>query len=300
MQPVAGSHGGLSPAGRVRELLLSSRAVREKPLESRLGSAPNESRSVLPLLRLGATGVGVREVELRDPRAKRGDLERQLLDALRRRRLERQRTQPLSNLLLDVVGTLDLQRDPRELELGSVPAALELPEAGSLLDECAPVLRLRREHLLDLSLTDDRVHGRAEPDVREDLDEIGPAHGRTVHEVLTLGAAHEAACDGDLGEVEVGPRSVLVVEDELDLAVIHGLAIAAAREEDVVGLLGAQLRRSQRAGGPDDRVRDVRLARAVRADDDGHAWLERDLERLRERLEPAYLERPQMHVVAGL
>ncbi len=139
-----------------------------------------------------------------------------------------------------------------------------------------------------------------EPDVREDLDEIGPAHGGTVHEVLTLGAAHEPACDRDLGEVEVGPRSVLVVEDELDLAVIHGLAIAAAREEDVIGLLGAQLRRSQRAGSPDDRVRDVRLARAVRADDDGHARLERDLERLRERLEPSYLERPQMHVVAGL
>ena len=132
--------------------------------------------------------------------------------------------------------------------------ALELPEPGGLLDERAPILRLRREHLLDLALADDRVHRRAEPDVREDLDEVGAPHGRAVDEVLALGAAHEPARDRDLGEVEVRPGAVLVVEDELDLAVLGRLPVAAAGEEDVVGLLGAKLGR-RRASPPPRRSR---------------------------------------------
>ena len=135
----------------------------------------------------------------------------------------------------------------------------------------------------------------SETDIGEDLDEIGPPDRRAVDEVLPLGPAHEAPCDRDLGEVEIGPRAVFVVEDELDLAVLARFPIAAAREEDVVGLLGAKLGRRQRAGGPDDRIGDVRLAGAVRTDDDRHPRLERDLERVRERLEAAYAERAQVH-----
>ena len=44
-----------------------------------------------------------------------------------------------------------------------------------------------------------------------------------------------------------------------------GLAARGPGEEDVVGLLGAQLVRAQRPRRPEDRVGDVRLARAVRA-----------------------------------
>ena len=51
----------------------------------------------------------------------------------------------------------------------------------------------------------------------------------------------------------------------------------------------------QRAGRPDDRVGDVRLAGAVRPDDDGDAGLELQLERVRERLEAAQAERAQVH-----
>ena len=87
--------------------------------------------------------------------------------------------------------------------------------------------------------------------------------------------------------VERGPIAVRVVEDELDLAVVRRRAARGAGEEHVVGLLGAQLGRAERAGRPDDRVGDVRLARAVRADDDGDARLEPHLDRVRERLEAA-------------
>ncbi len=122
-----------------------------------------------------------------------------------------------------------------------MPTTLELAEPRSLLHESAAILRLRREHLLDLSLSDDRVHRRAEPDIREDLDQVGAAHGRAVDEVLPLRPADESPRDRDLGEVEVGPRAVLVVEDELDLAVLGRLAITATGEENVVRLLGAEL-----------------------------------------------------------
>ncbi len=173
--------------------------------------------------------------------------------------------------------------------------ALELPEACGLLDERAPILRLGRENLLDLPLPHDRVHRRPEADVGEDLDEIRAPHGCAVDEVLAFGPTDEPSRDRDLGEVEVGPGAVLVVEDELDLAVLRRLAIAPAREEDVVGLLGSQLGRRQRAGRPDDRVGDVGLPGAVRPDDDGDARLERDLERVRKRLETADAERAQVH-----
>ncbi len=209
--------------------------------------------------------------------------------------MKRERPQPLSHLVLDVACALDLERNAGELQLSAMTATLELPEPCGLLDESAPILRLGCKHLLDLSLADDRVHRGSEPNVREDLDEIGAPHGGTVHEVLALGTAHQPTGDGDLGEVEVGPGAVLVVEDELDLAVLRRLPIAPAREKNVVRLLRAELRRCQRARRPDDGVGDVRLAGPVRPDDDGHARLERDLERFRERLEAADAERAQVH-----
>src|SRR5262249_18000331 len=86
-----------------------------------------------------------------------------------------------------------------------------------------------------------------------------------------------------------------VVEEELHLAELRRPASRAAGEEDVVRLLGAQLLRRERSRRPDDRVGDVRLPRAVRADDDRDSWLEPDLDRLDERLEAAQLDRAQMH-----
>ena len=221
LQPVARRNRGLAPTRRVRELLLGPRPIGEQPLEPSLRSALRERCGVSTLLGLRATRARVGEVELRDPRAQAGDLDAELLGALRGRRLQRERPQALAHLLLDVARALDLERDAGELQLGAMTAALELPEPGRLLHERAPILRPRGEHLLDLALADDRVHRRAEPDVREDLDEIGAPHGRAVDEVLPFGTAHEPPRDRHLGELEIRPRAVLVVEDELDLTVLR-------------------------------------------------------------------------------
>ena len=295
LQTVEGGDGSLAATRSVRELVLRARAVGEEPFEPRLGAAPGERCGVAPNLDLAAPVSCVGHVELRNSRAQGGDLDGELLGPLGGRRLERERSQSLPYLLLDVSRALDLQRDARELQLGTMPSALELPEPGGLLDERSPVLRLRGEHLLDLALADDRVHRRPEPDVGKELDEVGPPDRGLVDEVLALAAADEPARDRDLAEVELRPVPVLVVEHELDLAVLGGFPVAAAGEEDVVGLLCAELGRGQRARRPDDRVRDVRLPGAVRADDDRNPLLEIDLERTGEGFEAADLDRLQVH-----
>ena len=156
-----------------------------------------------------------------------------------------------------------------------------------------------REDLLDLALADHRAVAAAEADVGEQLDEVGAPHRRAVDQVLALAAAVQPPRDRDLAEVELRQRAVLVVEQQLDLAEVGRRMAGRAREEDVVRLLRAQLVRAQRAGGPEQRVGHVRLARAVRADDDGDARLEANLDRLRERLEAAQLDRSQVHAAGG-
>src|SRR5205085_3505497 len=149
--------------------------------------------------------------------------------------------------------------DAGELQLGPVPAHLELPEAGRLLYELAPALRARGEDLLDPALADHRRVPATEPDAGEQLDEIGAPHRRAVDEVLPLAAAVQPPRDRDLGEVELREPTVLVVEQELDLAERRRRAVARAGEQHVVRLLGAELGRRQRSGGPEERIGDVRL-----------------------------------------
>src|SRR5205823_4918467 len=134
---------------------------------------------------------------------------------------------------------------------------------------------------------------------REQLDEIEPPHGRPVDEVLPLPAPVQPPHDRDLGERQLGHAAVLVVEDELDLARLARRAAGGAAEEHVVGLLGAQLAGDEAARGPDERVCDVRLARAVRPDDDGDTRLEAHLDRVWERLEAAQLDCLQVHAAGG-
>ncbi len=121
-----------------------------------------------------------------------------------------------------------------------------------------------------------------------------PPHGGLVHEVLALAAAMEPARDRELGELD-RPRSVLVVEQELDLAEVGRAAVRRAGEEHVVGLLGAQLVRTERAGGPADRVGDVGLAGSVRPDDHADARLEAHLDEIREGFEATQFDGAQVH-----
>jgi len=199
------------------------------------------------------------------------------------------------DLRLHVAGALDLGRHARELQLGPVPSPLEAPQTGRLLDQHPPFLRLARQDRLDAALRDDRAHRLAEADLGEQLDDVRAPDLRAVDEVLALSAAVQPANDRDLREIELGQRTVLVVEQQLDLAVVGRGSVGGPGEEHVVRLLGAELAGRERTGRPDQRVGDVRLARTVRPDDDGDARLEPDLDRVGERLEAAQLDCTQVH-----
>ena len=287
LKTVARAERRLPSAGRVGQLVLGAAALLEERLQALLRAPLRDRGRVAALLRRGVPLCHLGEVEIGDPRTEARDLDPELLGPLGCGRLQSERPEPLPHLGLDVARSLHLDGDTSELQLGAVAAPLELAEPGRLLEQRATVLRPGREHRLDLSLADDRVHGASETHVREQLDEVGAAHGCPVDEVLALTSAHEPPCDRDFAVVELGQAAVLVVECELDLTVLGRRPVAAAGEEDVVGLLRAQLRGGERSRGPDDCVGDVRLAGAVRAYDDGHPRLELDLDRVRKRLEAA-------------
>ena len=116
----------------------------------------------------------LRQIERCEPGADAADLDAQLLGALGGARLERERPQPLLDLALEVAGALHLQRDARELQLGTMTTALEPSQPGRLLDERTPLARRRGEDRLHLALADDGAGPGPETHVREQLDYIGP------------------------------------------------------------------------------------------------------------------------------
>src|SRR5215210_884645 len=177
--------------------------------------------------------------------------------------------------------------------------ALEFPEACGLFDERTPFRRLRAENLLDSALADNRVHFPAKSDVREDLDQIGASDGRSVHEVLPLAASMQPSRDRELG-IRKRTGSVRVVEDQLDLARVCASSSGRPRVDHIVGLLGAEFRRTEASGRPHDRIGDVRLSGPVRPHDHGDAGLEPDLHLVGKRLEAAQLYRAQEHAVCSM
>ena len=123
-------------------------------------------------------------------------------------------------------------------------ARLEAAEPRRLLDQRPPLGGTRGEDRLDLALADDRVHPLAEAEVGEELDEVEPPHGGPVDEVLALAAAMQPAGYRELRVVD-RQCPVRIVEEQLDLAEVGRAARAAAGEENVVRLLGAELARAE-------------------------------------------------------
>ena len=289
LEPVPRSRRLLATSGRSDELALDPVALGQQ----RLQLLPVRLRASVAASRRSSADVAAprpRPAPAARSAPYGADLPAQFLCPLRSRGLERERPQPLLDLGLEVARPLDVDRDPRELQLRPVTPALEASQPGRLLDELPPLLGLRAEDLLDAPLADDRAHRAAEPDVGEQLDEVRAAHRRAVDEVLPFPAAVQPPHERDLRKRQLGERAVLVVEEQLDLAVVGGRPVLAAREEHVVRLLGPELARRKAARGPEQRIGDVRLPGAVRPDDDGNPAFEANLDRLGERLEPAQLD----------
>ena len=158
----------------------------------------------------------------------------------------------------------------------------------------------RRSRGLDVTIVSTRPCETTEcislprPVSLQDLEHVDEAAARAVEAVLALAGAVEAAQDRDLAHRHVD-GAVAVVDDDLDLGRRARLHAAAAAEDDVAHRLAADGERRLLAHRPQHGVGDVRLARAVRADDDGDARAEVELRAVGEGLEALEGQRLEVH-----
>ena len=153
------------PPRRLGELLLGAMTHFEEAGQGAVAALALELGGGLALLHLRKLLLDALELGRGDAGAEAIELDAELLRPLGGGRLQRQGAQALAHLVLEIAGALGLDLDARELELRSVAAPLELPEAGGLLDERASLCGLRGEDLLDAALADDGVHLATETDV---------------------------------------------------------------------------------------------------------------------------------------
>ena len=209
-----------------------------------------------------------------------------------------QRLQPRARLALHVQRAIEVVLRALELELGAAAALAVLAEPRGLLDQHPAVARLGGDDLGHAPLRDDRVHLLAQAGVRQDLDHVRePALG-AVDAVLALARAVQPAADRDLAHRQV-QRARRVVEHDLDLGLGPRLHAVRAREDHVLHRCAANRDRGLLAHRPQHGIRDVGLARAVRADDHRHARRERQPGAVGEGLEALQGDRAQVHASTG-
>src|SRR3954451_23066623 len=181
--------------------------------------------------------------------------------------------------------------EPQQVAFGRVEAALglllalaELQDAGRLFDDRPTILGSGVQHRVELALADD--HGLLAPNtcVGEQLLNVEQAARRAVDHVVGLAGAEQHPGDRHLGELDRQQMGA-VVDRERHLGPAEGGPVSGAREDDVVHRATAQRPGTLRAEHPRHGIDDVRLARAIRADDHTHAGLELERGLVREGLE---------------
>ena len=199
--PSAAARGGEEAA---RQLLARARVLGERLL-GRLAPLAPPRRAAAPPRRAprraaAAALLGLGQVRSRGAQVVRSQLapglERLPLEPLvelRRLRLALQRPQPGARLALDVERPGEVVLRALELQLRAPAPLAVLAEPGGLLDQEAPVARLRVDDRLDAALRDDRVHLLAEPGVGQHLEHVDEPAARAVQPVLALAVARELA-----------------------------------------------------------------------------------------------------------
>ena len=195
-----------------------------------------------------------------------------------------ERAQLATNLAEQVLEAQQIGLGGVEPTLGLLLALAILEDAGGLFDDAAPFLGPGVEHSVDLALADDDVLLTADTGVGQQFLDVEQAARHAVDGVLAVPVAEQDAGQGDLVELD-RQQTGRVVEREADLGPPERRTLLGSGEDHVVHLLGAHRLRCLGAEHPGDGVDDIRLARAVRADDHRDPWFEVHDGRVGERLE---------------
>ena len=167
--------------------------------------------------------------------------------------------------------------------------------AGRLLHEGSTLSRSCLDDAVDIVLHHDGVAVLGEPGPAEQSLEVAQPGAVAVDAELgvTL-AARDAPAHRHLG-ILGWQAAILVVHHELHLGESHALTATAARVDDLVHALAAELAGVRLTERPAHGVDQVALAAAVRPDDRGDPRVEEHLATSGERLEPGQGDPPEPH-----
>ena len=191
--------------------------------------------------------------------------------------------------------------EPRQIDVGrlqptdrAVAAMPVLDDPGRLLDDGPMLLGSGVEHTVDPTLADEHVLVASHAAVTEHFLNVEQTARRPIHFVFARTVSIQATRHRDLREIESEP-SRIVVERQGHLSATERRAHCRPCKYHVLHPLGTERARGLGTQYPSDRIDDVRLSRAVRADDDRHARLALDPGAICERLEADEGECLQMH-----
>ena len=181
-----------------------------------------------------------------------------------------------------------------EASLGLLLARAEAADARRLLEDGAPILAALAEDIVDAALTDDGIAFLAHARIAEQVHDVLQAAVGPVHEVFAVAAAVDAAGDAHL--VEGGLKLMVgVVKDQGHFAVVEGLSLFGAVEDDVGHAVAAQHLGALLAQHPAHRVANVAFAAAVGAHDARYILRKDDLRALGKGFESVYLQSGKAH-----
>ena len=158
----------------------------------------------------------------------------------------------------------------RGLELALRLRALLLVarDPRGLLDEDAPLPRLRREHVVEALLVHERIRLGVDAGSGEEVLDVAQTAHVAVQQVLALARPIEPA-----GHRYLAPRDLelpVIVEDQAHLGHPDRLARGRAVEDHVLHLVAPQGLGALLPERPADGVGDIGLAAPIGADDAGH------------------------------
>ena len=183
----------------------------------------------------------------------------------------------------DVLDAGEVRRRLGQLVLGLAAATLVAPDAGDLLEQRAALLGPHGQRLVDHALADEQEGVVGEVGGVEEVDEVAQPDALLVQQVFVLAGAIQPP--PELQDLEVDrQQAVAVVDDEGHVGHALRRALLRAGPDHVLGLARAE-RAALLAERPAERVGEVALAAAVRADDRADPAAELDVRALGERLE---------------